>query len=412
LETISENRMPFAKRKIRQLSPCRLAAEQLRRHLVSPEKRGYKLPSTGALAAEFGISVPTLRKALAQLVEEGLLEAAKGSGYFVSAKVVAAAPVGLLFDLDLGTHPTANLTAMGILECQVALARLGRESRVYLGRKPYGDKSDRLDAVDLLKDLGSGRLSGVLDLSGRPSPELDEASRRFRLPLLGVGRYYDRGVRYDFEAFFRKALQVALRHGRRNIAFCAMQYVHPEKATDADAVRKVLREARVPVREGWIREDWHSSWAGAGWDSFRRLWGAAEEKPDALILGSPAFGREIVTAMADLGLRQPEDLLVVSAATRGDPVSGGFPWPKVEADPAETARLLCGIMDDLLSGRPVDTRMRAIDVWSVNDPLAEAVPAAPEKPVAGKKEKRARPSTTGISESFSRPRNDPGATSR
>ncbi len=362
--------MPFTNKKIPRVSPYRLAKDNLRRHLLSPRKSGYKLPATGTLAAEFGVSVPTIRKALAELVDEGLLEAAKGSGYFVTDKGTGCAPVALLYDLDLGFFPNANISALNILECQSALARLGRESRVYLGRKPHGEKSTRLDALALLTDLEAGRLAGVIDLSGRPSAKLQALVARRGVPLLGVGRDYTRGIRLSFEDFFRKALDVAFARGRRKVAFCAMKYLHSDRNHDSQEVKRILSGAGVEVRNAWIREDWHNSWSGGGWDSFRRLWQAFEEKPDALVLGSPAFRHEIQVAMNDFGLRHPDDLLVVSAATRGDPLNTCFPWPRIEADPALKANLLCGLMDDVLEGRPVDTRMRTVDVWSLNDPFA------------------------------------------
>ncbi len=362
--------MRFSNRKIPRISPYRLAKDHLRRHILSPCKTGYKLPSTGFLAAEFGVSVPTIRKALAELVDEGLLEAAKGSGYFVTSQGARCAPVALLYDIDLGKFPNANISALNILECQSALDRLGRESRVYLGRKPHGEKSTRLDALALLTDLEAGRLAGVIDLSGRPSAKLQALVAQRSVPLLGVGRDYTRGIRLSFEDFFRKALDVAFARGRRKVAFCAMKYLHSDRNRDSQEVKRILSEAGIDVPKDWIREDWHNSWSGGGWDSFRRLWQASEEKPDALVLGSPAFRHEIQVAMNDFGIRHPDDLLVISAATRGDPLNTHFPWPRIEADYAAKADILCGMMDNLLEGRTVDTRMRAVDVWTIHDPSA------------------------------------------
>ncbi len=71
---------------------------------------GERLPPERDMAAELGLAVGTLRKALADLEERGLLERVQGSGNYVRAGVEAAG-VYALFRLELvqgGGLPTAE----------------------------------------------------------------------------------------------------------------------------------------------------------------------------------------------------------------------------------------------------------------------------------------------------------------
>src|SRR3954467_9264211 len=59
-------------------------ADVLTRRIASGEwSPDAPLPAETALATDYGVSVGTLRKAMGQLVDEGLLERRQGSGTFV-----------------------------------------------------------------------------------------------------------------------------------------------------------------------------------------------------------------------------------------------------------------------------------------------------------------------------------------
>jgi GntR family transcriptional regulator len=58
-------------------------------------QRGARLPSERRLCAELGVSRLTLRKALATLVEEGVLESSQGRGWFVATGVLGEPPNAL-----------------------------------------------------------------------------------------------------------------------------------------------------------------------------------------------------------------------------------------------------------------------------------------------------------------------------
>jgi len=62
-----------------------IVSDRLRRQIRSGQRRsGDRLPSLDALAQEFGVSLITIRHAVAMLEEEGLLERQHGRGTFVA----------------------------------------------------------------------------------------------------------------------------------------------------------------------------------------------------------------------------------------------------------------------------------------------------------------------------------------
>jgi GntR family transcriptional regulator len=67
--------------------PWRAVADALRERIERGEwPPGALLPSLSALAAEYGVSVSTARKAVAALRDAGLIESVQGWGSFVRQK--------------------------------------------------------------------------------------------------------------------------------------------------------------------------------------------------------------------------------------------------------------------------------------------------------------------------------------
>lgn len=62
-------------------------SEQIRKQILTGKLQdGYPMPSIRALAKELHVSVITTKTAYQELEIEGLLEAVKGKGFYVSAK--------------------------------------------------------------------------------------------------------------------------------------------------------------------------------------------------------------------------------------------------------------------------------------------------------------------------------------
>lgn len=131
---------------------------------------GEKLPPEREMAAELGIAVGTLRKALADLERKGLLERVQGSGNYVRSKADVAS-VYSMFRLELvegGGLPTAKILSVERLPKPEDFPVFGKSKeghRVrrlrYLGGRPAaveeiwldGSYADRIEAGDLSESL-------------------------------------------------------------------------------------------------------------------------------------------------------------------------------------------------------------------------------------------------------------------
>ncbi|MDU8909835.1 GntR family transcriptional regulator [Aestuariicoccus sp. MJ-SS9] len=92
---------------------------------------GERLPPEREMAARLGTSVGTLRKALADLTEKGLLERVQGSGNYVRARTDAES-VYAFFRVELhegGGLPTAEILGVDTLDKPADLPDFGTSTR-------------------------------------------------------------------------------------------------------------------------------------------------------------------------------------------------------------------------------------------------------------------------------------------
>lgn len=87
---------------------------------------GERLPPESRLADDLGVAVGTLRKALASLEDEGLLERRQGSGTYVRRAPTGTA-IYHFFRLELlegGGVPTADVVSLSQQQCELVAAKL------------------------------------------------------------------------------------------------------------------------------------------------------------------------------------------------------------------------------------------------------------------------------------------------
>ena len=98
---------------------------------------GARLPPERDMAAELGISVGTLRKALGDLSEKGMLERVQGSGNYVRHRTDVAS-VYALFRLELlggGGLPTARVLTVDRLEKEAGMRAFGPSTQAHRIRR-------------------------------------------------------------------------------------------------------------------------------------------------------------------------------------------------------------------------------------------------------------------------------------
>ncbi len=165
---------------------------------------GSRIPSEVELAKKFNVSLQTTRRALAELVRQGILTRRRGLGSFVNPPAAATRPVALLCDEDLSAmeHPYATLRL--IRECQALLEEAGCGYQLFLGHAAPDDGGG-VTSVPFLQGIEKRAFSAVIALSPLP------AAFRSRCAQEGIevaGRVPTESgatVAGDLRGFFKKA---------------------------------------------------------------------------------------------------------------------------------------------------------------------------------------------------------------
>jgi GntR family transcriptional regulator len=133
-------------------------------------RRGDRLPSERALSEQCGVSRVTLRRALQQLEEDGVVASSRGSGWYVTAEVLGEPPNALLSFTEMartrGLGPSAH-----ILDQRVRPATLDESEA--LGIAP-GAELLHLERLRLLNDVPIAFDHSLIPVEIAPSlPEYD-----------------------------------------------------------------------------------------------------------------------------------------------------------------------------------------------------------------------------------------------
>ncbi|MEL6410359.1 MAG: FCD domain-containing protein [Pseudomonadota bacterium] len=220
--------MPFQK-----ITPEKLAsavADQIEKLILRGIlKPGERLPSERDLAERFGVSRPSLREAIADLQEKGLLSSRAGSGIFV-AGVLGSAFSNALIDL-FARHDEAVFDYISFRRDLEALAA-HRAARL-------ASDTDLKVIDELFSNMKATHSTSDADREARLDAEFHmsiiEASHnvimlhmmRSMFQLLQEGVFYNRQIMFKQAATRRTLLD---QHGAINAAIQARK---PEQARDA-----------------------------------------------------------------------------------------------------------------------------------------------------------------------------------
>jgi GntR family transcriptional regulator len=141
-------------------------AERLRRIVrIQKMRQGDLLTTDERVQQEFGVSRSTARKAIDELVDEGLVERVTGKGTFVTEpRLQVPLPSMLSFTEELlrrGMRPSTRVVSVGwVPACEHTAQTLGLEAKMRvlrLERIRYADEKPVLQTVDVLPEwIGIG----------------------------------------------------------------------------------------------------------------------------------------------------------------------------------------------------------------------------------------------------------------
>ena len=285
--------------------------DRLREAIMAGKLRQeQRLPSEVALAQQLGISAVTASRALADLVQEGLLTRGRKVGTFVSGRRDKAQTGGGMVAIVLTTvSDAAHPFAGGIIKGAERVLSLGRYSICLVaprnfaepdGDAPFGIPRDPLlrGAIVVPEEAGPEESKRLIERA----PAVFFQNTR---PMEGAG-----GVRVNLHSGMDQVVRhlVDLGHRRVGIIVGPRDHLHPSVAETKEAALTALRAAGVEARQEWILHGRYSVESGRALCA-RLL--DMQERPTAVICGDDFVAVGSLQAAQSRGKDVPGELSIV-----------------------------------------------------------------------------------------------------
>ncbi len=336
-----------------------LLREEIRRNHAA----GDKLPSESRLARHFGVSLLTLREAMNSLAQDGLVDRQQGSGTFVRA-VSPRSTVGVLLDHNIGQANFPFFSRRVFQEVRRLLNAEGYLARGYIGFKDFTATRDPgVTSPEFVEDIRAHRLQGLVIVGGALEDSLLREIERQGIPMVSMNSASTAGL--QSLPLIAAGVQHLVGQGRRRLAM--LGWSSRDAAVPLSThVQEALAAHGLPYHPEWVRDDLHPAWPGAGWEVFREIWFCGE-KPDGLLILDDVLSQGVASAIAELGIRVPDQLMVVSHANKGSGIEYPFPVSLLSMDPELHARHLATCMSNRLQGKP-ESEAPHLDLVPVLEP--------------------------------------------
>lgn len=316
-------------------------ARTLRAEIAARHTAGDKLESGPALARRLGVSVLTVREAVNALTQEGLLTRERGSGTYVRGRVHR--PVALLVGLSRAELPRSYFFLRIVHRLEELLNECGLGCRHYYAFPEGGETGAPIRNPMFAEDIARERVSAVVPISLALAP-----ADRERLDAAGVHVVDPGVVTQNFAGMVSDAVGYLLAHGRRRLAL--LQW---PTAGSRDRFEELLRNAGIEPDPRWMVGglDWRDREAPVR--AFGRLWGAGPEHPNGLVCLEDYIFDLATPALLQLGVRVPEDLMIVIHANKGSGMRSPFPVARMEFDPDAYADALANLIRRTVAREPL-----------------------------------------------------------
>ena len=271
---------------------------------------GSLLPAERSLATEFGVSRPTLRKALQWLVKSGMLVNVPGVGTRVCLAPDRVAAVGGGWRvIALALPDIGNRFFIEVAEA-VEYASLHRGYLLLLSNFRHNPAIEEWQ----LREFARRKVDGVILAhdATQPFPRGLELLRKQGIPFLMLfSSSFDSAfdsVVLDERAGVEQVLRYLWSLGHRRIAFC-QPLSGPQQHPRETAFRALMQEAGLPVPEHFLLPLEKIS-DNSGADVLKTLL-EGEPRPTAIFAGNDRIALLVLKHLAALGLRVPEDVSLV-----------------------------------------------------------------------------------------------------
>jgi len=328
---------------MQKISPrVRWAYSRLEERLVGMPV-GVPLPPVPELMRELSVSQATVERVYQVLESRGLIWRKKGKGVFVAdrlqtGEVAVVLRPGLLAD---NASPYFRLASSSLIR---SLQRENPKWQVRMHMGKHVDMREEFPAtLDLLEPEVLPRLRGVFAFHSlyELGPKLEKA----KVPVVYLGTAHGpNAVAFDYSGFVHQAVKHLAETGCKRVGFLGHR-------SPADSFLREAAAFGLECKMDWVDCIPNDISERVGYESFTRLWGGAT-RPDGVAVEDDIICNGALRAAAKMGVNLPQDLRLVTNATRGIELSYHLPVSRIEFDAQELTRLAVELMSKLVRGEP------------------------------------------------------------
>jgi DNA-binding LacI/PurR family transcriptional regulator len=317
-------------------------AEHIERQVRDGSLRaGTRLPSTPELAAQAGVAPVTMQHSLATLVRSGLLERAPRRGTFVSS-AVQAHNLALVFGdgLLVTDSPFYRLLYS-------ALRRNAHESGFSITAHHISQENAHKEISRLESAITAGQVDAILPVGP------GELFMRWLEKVVSVP-WFSSSLWTDESEGTRLGLAYLLGLGFRRITVVSrFDVTHPPTGVWRQSLDDEMSGIQTACREASVDPDsikvlhWGMH-TRDGYEGARKLLASRKSRPAALFINHDVVTKGALVGLAEMGIRFPQDMALLTHANRGDDFPSLCPLTRVEYDVEALAR---GLFQQLVAYR-------------------------------------------------------------
>ena len=327
----------------------RQVADQVRKKILSKQLTpGTKLPSTAEMAAQIGTDVPTLHRALTELVCEGLITRTPRIGTHVSQWEKGLLRLGVYHSRNVSSSPGSVAHRVLEAEVQKAASALKISVQVWTDPRPVSKQNTVLSVIDY---AARERIIQAL-----VSTDGDETHRKWLdklpVPVAAISSLPSGLIGFDHADFFGLAVAALVKQGCRTVGYLnAHEAGSPYHQRFLDA----CKEGGLTTRPEWFEGSFAFTLDGQakesfGYHDFKRLW-RLDAKPDGIIVYPDVYTPGVVMAILEQNIRVPQELKVVLHRNAEIQMFCPFEATFVTSKFADAARAMLNYLDTILKGR-------------------------------------------------------------
>lgn len=295
----------------------------------------HPLPSEAQVMQELGVSRVTVRRALAAMVKDGLIESRQGVGYRVRARRTRPV-IGIIYGNTMFSPEEPSSYRRLIHMARTALGKQGFTTQLFCIRS-YGS-ARQSDREDLIAALRRRALHAVV-VVGWPCPPEEDRRRARRdqellqliqdqqVPLTGFSDMKRPGtVAIDYHSVGRLGAAHFLDIGLRRIAVIAGDDSIIDQGSVVEGYRQAMADNAAEVEAPWVVRVRELSRV-AGYLAMRRLL-RLRPRLQAVVIGDDVTACGVMTAVLEQGVAVPDELSLACLHVNGSPLF--FPKPFIQ----------------------------------------------------------------------------------